>query len=141
MSKLKANVVSRNFDYPVNMAKKTTGATKVGTIDRDIDRITLSTTISWVDQNDWRTAFTPSDGESGDLLCLFTDNDSKTKFQVFSFSRSGATTTITEQVDLGDATVKIEAQNSSGTIQIRHNSGGNRTCNVKIGGTQHYVPV
>ena len=138
---LQTDILIRNFDYPSTGAKKTAGGLQVDSVTRETDKIEMNLSIAWTNENDWRTAFTPADGESGDMLLTFTDNDGKKKFQVFSFSRSGATTTLTEQVDIGDATVKIETQNSSGAIQVRHNAGSNRTCSVKIGGTQNYVPV
>lgn len=140
MGTLQTGIIKRNYDYVSDGAKKTTGGIVVENIVREHDVIQLSHTITWTNENDWRTAFTPADGESGDMVLIFTDNDSTKRFQVFSFSRSGATTTLTSKVDIGNATTKIEVQNSSGGIQVRHTYGSNRSCSVKIGGVQDYVP-
>lgn len=140
MGTLQTDIIKRNYDYVSGGAKKTTGGIAVENIVREHDVIQLSHTITWTNENDWRTAFTPADGEIGDMVLIFTDNDSTKRFQVFSFSRSGATTTLTSKVDIGNAATKIEVQNSSGAIQVRHNYGSNRSCSVKIGGMQDYVP-
>jgi hypothetical protein len=146
MSNLKANTITRTFDYPSGSQKIAGGAVNVGTIERAYDEYVLGNTLTWTNSNDWKNAITPADGETGELWALITDSDdsNKKRFCVFTYSRSGATTTITPQLQdtsplnngIGNASIWVEAQNSSGAIQLRHTAAANRSCTIKIGGTK-----
>ena len=78
-------------------------------------------------------------GESGEIWIDFTDtaDSSKRKFQKFAYQKDQtsvvtfATSGTSALVILGSATVYAKLQDSSGTIQILHTAGANRTCSLK----------
>ena len=146
MSNYINTTIKRTFDYPTGSQKVAGGAYNIGTIERAYDEYILGNTLTWANTNDFKTAITPADGETGELWALITDSDDgdKKRFCVFAYSRSGATTTITPQLQdtnplnngIGNAPIWVEAQNSSGAIQLRHTAAANRSCIIKIGGTK-----
>lgn len=111
----------------------------VGTLTRTSDEFYLINTISWSSSNTWQNLFAPSNGESGEIWIDFTDtaDSSKRKFQKFGYQKdqTGAVTFATSAtvatVVLGSATVFAKLQDASGTIQILHTAGANRTCSLK----------
>lgn len=117
----------------------TTGAIVAETITRNNDSYTLSHTYSWASANNWQTVLTPANGESGEIWALFTDTDDsdKKRLQIWQWSKAAGTVTFTTSgtvavVDIGESTIKLKLQDSSGSIQILHTAGANRTCSCAV---------
>lgn len=117
----------------------TNGAIVAETLTRNNDIYTLANLYSWTASNSWQTILTPTNGESGEVWALFTDtaDSDKKRLQIWKWAKAAGTVTFTTSgtaavVDIGEATIKLKLQDSSGAIQVLHTAGVNRTCACAI---------
>lgn len=84
----------------------------------------------WSD-NSWQSLLTPHSGENGILYFLLIDSDDSDKmcFSVITYEENAGSVTF-NIVDCGDSSTKVEVQDSSGTIQFRHDHGSDRDCTI-----------
>ena len=142
MATLRRGVLERSDDEIWDSADTeftTNGAMVVRNITRDSDLYTLANLYSWTASNNWQTILTPANGESGEVWTLFTDtaDSNKKRLQIWQWQKAAGAVTFTTSgtagiVDIGESTIKLKLQDSSGAIQILHTAGANRTCACAI---------
>jgi hypothetical protein len=145
MSGLVVGISDRGDDLYDTTKAYATGGLIIGTITRATDKYELQLSKSWTASNTWQDILTPLTGETGDIRLIFTDtaDSNKKHFQVFKYNKTSSTVIAFTTsgtvgvVDFGESTIKLQVQNSSGTIQVLHTAGANRTCSVKIGFIRH----
>lgn len=117
----------------------TNDALVVREITRNNDYYMLANLFTWTASNTWQTVVTPANGENGEIWALFTDTDdsSKKRLQIWKWSKTGGAVSFTTSgtaaiVDIGESTIKLKLQDSSGAIQVLHTAEANRTCACAI---------